>query len=158
MTAVGKPLLLVFLLACGACGPAVHNPAADSATVVIRYQHVRTCTGFLGREGQFFVYRILAVENGGPTPFTVRPSRFRFADGEAAGAAPLLTVPEFGDLEVEPHTRSPSTEIYLVQRGGTEPPPPGTQRLRYAALGVRMDHQDAPVEYVGVRGCDEFNT
>lgn len=76
-----------------ACTPASFNATAGDPAVVVRYEHVRTCTGFLGREGQFFVYRILGIDNSGETPFTLQPSLLRFPAGAGGGSAPVLVVP-----------------------------------------------------------------
>jgi hypothetical protein len=158
MPASGKALPLALAILFAACGPtAIHQDTAEAA-VVIRYEHFRTCSGFLGQEGQFFAYRIVEVENQAPTPFTVRPSLFRFSGGDLPGSAPVLSVPEFSDLEVAPGAREASTEVFLVQRGETGPPPRGPLLLEYAAPGVRMVHDGTEPGYEGVRGCDEFNT
>jgi hypothetical protein len=158
MPASGKALPLALAVLFTGCGPTAVNEDAAEPTVVIRYQHFRTCSGFLGQEGQFFAYRIVDVENHAPTPFTLRPSLFRFSGGDPSGSAPVLSVPEFSDLEVAPETRAASTESFLVQRGEPEAPPRSPLLLEYAEPGVRMVHDGTEPGYEGVRGCDEFNT
>jgi hypothetical protein len=141
-----------------ACTPASFNAAAGEPALVVRYEHVRTCTGFLGREGQFFVYRVLGIDNSGAAPFTLQPSLLRFPPGTSGGSAPVLAVPEFSDVEVAPASRQETTEIYLLERGAPGPPPRGRVLLAYDEPGVRMDPEATEPRYAGPRGCDDLNT
>jgi hypothetical protein len=147
--------LIVF---CASCAPAgVHAPAGDA--VVVQYEHLRTCTGFLGGEGQFFVYRIVGIENAGEVPFTLQPSRLRFADGADDSAAPALMVPEFSDVEVAPASREETAELYLLQRDAPGQPPQGRMLLRYDEPGVGMVVVgETEPQYADARGCDDLNT
>ncbi|HEX5723815.1 MAG TPA: hypothetical protein VFX98_00025, partial [Longimicrobiaceae bacterium] len=130
------------------------TPVATDSTVVVRYEHTGTCARFLGREGQYFAYRITSVRNNGTTPFTLQPARFRFD-----GVAPAFMVPEFSELEVAPGAGQDAEEIFLVQRTGTGPPPRGPVPLGYDTAGVVMARGAADPEYDEEgTGCDGFNT
>jgi hypothetical protein len=157
MSALRNGLLLGLSLV-AACTPASFNAAAGDPVLVVRYEHFRTCTGFLGREGQFFVYRILGIDNSGAAPFTLQPSLLRFPTGAGGGSAPVLVVPEFSHVEVAPASRQETTELYLLERGASGPPPRGRVLLAYDEPGVRMAPEAAEPRYADSRGCDDLNT
>lgn len=131
--------------------------ASDASAVVVRYEHLRTCVRFMGREGQFFVYRVTSVENRGGAPFELEPANFRV--GGEAGGAPALRVPEFSNLgPVEPGATASEEELYLLERTDVGLPPRGPVPLGYAAPGVEMARGAAAPAYDEATGCDELNT
>jgi hypothetical protein len=129
---------------------------ASAATAVVRYEHLRTCPRFMGREGQFFVYRITGVENRGAEPFTFEAAQLRFGEG---GTAPALSVPEFSELEaVAGGATAGADELYLLERAAPGAPPRGPVPLAYGAGGVEMARGGVGPVYDQGPGCDELNT
>jgi hypothetical protein len=149
--AVAAVALLAFL---ASCASAPGEGADPEPPVRIHYEHVLTCTRFMGREGQFFVYRIVRVDNGGAAPFTLQPALLRFP----GGAAPVLAVPEFSELEVAPGAREGSAERYLLERRAAGRPPRGALPLGYGEPGVGMVRGSMEPDYDQPRACDEYNT
>lgn len=136
------------------CAPAAPDAPAAERGVSVRYEHVLTCTRFMGREGQFFVYRIAEVENGGAEPFTLQPALLRLP----GNAAPALAVPELSDLEVAPGAREETEEVYLLERRAEGPPPRGRQPLAYGFPGVRLERGTTTPAYDEGSACDAYNT
>ena len=131
----------------------------SAATAVVRYEHLRTCPRFMGRAGQFFVYRITGIENRGAEPFAFEAAQLRFAEGSGAGAAPALSVPEFSELEAVAGGASASAEeLYLLERAAPGAPPRGPVPLAYGAGGVEMARGGVGPVYDQGPGCDELNT
>lgn len=131
---------------------------AEAASVVIRYEHFRTCTRFMGRAGQFFAVRMIDIENRGTIPFEFQSERLRIADAGGTLAAPAFMVPELTNLEGVPTgATQPADLLFLLERAGQGPPPRGPVQLGYDEPGVRMVVGGAPAYDEG-SGCDEFNT
>ena len=129
---------------------------APAATVVVRYEHLLTCPRFMGRNGQFFVYRITGIENRGPELFAFEAAGLRFADD---GAAPAFMVPEFSDVEATAGgATAGADELYLLERAAPGAPPRGPVALAYDAGGVEMARGGLGPVYDQGAGCDEMNT
>jgi hypothetical protein len=149
--AVAAVVLLALL---ASCAPAPAGGADPEPPVRVHYEHVLTCTRFMGREGQYFVYRIVRVDNGGAAAFTLLPALLRFP----GGAAPVLAVPEFSELEVAPGAGEGSSERYLLERSAEGRPPRGALPLGYGEPGVGMVRGSMAPAYDEGRACDEYNT
>ena len=134
------------------------DSSGSGAGVTVRYEHTMTCSNFLGHEGQYFVYRIVGIRNGGTTPFTLEIPRLRFPSGEAAGAAPAFAVPEFSDQEVPVGETQPSVEVFMLQRTASGPPPRGPVPLQYDTPDVEMIRGSAEPAYDTGDGCAGYNT
>ncbi|HEU0012884.1 MAG TPA: hypothetical protein VFQ45_04335 [Longimicrobium sp.] len=137
--------------------PRAGSAAQPAAVVVtIRYEHVMTCRRFLGREGQFFVYRFVTAENRGDTAVVLDPMHVRI--GGPAGDIPSFQVPERGVGEIPPHEIVEAEEQVLLQRGGSGRPPRRPVPPGYAIAGVEMVREGAEPAYDEGSGCDGFNT
>jgi hypothetical protein len=147
-------LAIVLAVLLVGCAPPRHAVAGADPAVTVRYEHLRTCTRFMGQDGRYLVYRVVAVDNGGSAAFTLQPSLLRFPDG----SAPALAVPEFSDREAAPGERTAYDESYLLRMAGDAPTPRGAVPLAYADPAVALVRAGAGPAQDEPDACDAYTT